>query len=159
MGSSLSFFAGETDDVQLLAFIREQGLHLVPPKVAYSGTFPPVDAAAYPFCYISLSEHSKLTPCGKGKDTISNAIDPLVELLRSYKKGETLVAGRIFWSDDVKDLATKSKPVYGAVTKWMKKNWKLRDSDGYYIGPRAAAFAESGGSLSYVPSGVTVQHR
>ena len=92
-----------------------------------------------------------MTPCRKKKDMISDAIDPLVELLRFYQKGEALVAGRIFWSDDVKDLATKTKPIYASVTKWIKKNWKLKDSDGYYIGPCASRFADNAGSLVYVP--------
>jgi len=159
MGSSVSFFSYESDDEELLKVIRGLGFHVVPPSVHFPITFPPVDAAACPFCFISILDRSRLTPCGKNKDMISDAIDPLVELLRSYKKGDTLVAGRVFWSDDVRDLAVKTKPVYLAVTKWIKKNWSLRDSDGYYIGPSAAAFAESGGSLAYVPIGVNVQQR
>jgi len=157
MGKNTAFFAGPSDDAALIAVIAEFGYHIVPPITTVSRPYPPRDPSRHPFSYLSLVEESKLHPYGNPSVKISHAVDPLLTLMRSCEKDGALVAGQLLWTDDNKDRASQTKPIFSVISKWIKSHWLLRDSDGYFIGPEANKMESSGVPLLYVPAGVTVK--
>lgn len=153
MGSSTSFYCGPADNAALEGFASSIGLLLVPPL---PGTGVPENPADGPFCYLSVLQEDKLSPYGEGIMKVSPAVDPLLGLLRSYVKGPYLVAGQLFWSNDVPELAKITKPYYAKMVGWMRKEWEKYGD--VYIGPEARVRLDEGVErVNILPASATMK--
>jgi hypothetical protein len=145
MGSSVPFYAAPEDDGQLVGYAESLGLVLVPPVLpdgelsASSCRDPNVHA----LCYLSVVGIRELHPYGSPPNRVSPATDALIEFHRSRLDSGTLTIGRIYWSDDVPELAKRTKPSFERLKKWMKATWQKRER--VFVGPAAARFQDGGG--------------
>lgn len=112
MGSSVEFFAGPADDIALCAEVKNFGLHLVTPWLDQLGRVDPEQPSKGAFWFLSFLPIEDLHPYGDPPVQISDATDPLIELLRSYYDPPFIIAGRLYWSDDVPALSRQTKPYY-----------------------------------------------
>ena len=154
------FFAGPDDDRAFREYGDSIGLSLIPPRIDRIGCVPVEGPGSASFWYFSNIRPQELHPYGDPKVKISDALDPLVQYSRSFYDPPNLIAGRIYWSNDVPELASRSKPIYSKLAAWIKKSWERRRQDGYYVGPQAKRLAdEEGIEFFYLPPGlqVTVQ--
>lgn len=160
MGSSIEFFAAPTDDRSLCEVARTLGLRLVTPWLDQLGTADTEEPSRGAFWYLSFLPVGDLHPYGDPPVQVSDATDPLIEFLRSYYVPPFLVAGRLYWADDVPALSRRTKPYFLKLARWIKSNWARRADDGYYVGPEAMRLiVEDLAQTTYVAPGVEVEHR
>lgn len=153
MGSSILFFSGRSDNDALQAFASSIGLSLVPLTL---DRCVPEDPAAGPFCFLSVLPTDKLSPYGVDMVNVSDATDPLIGFLRSYCKGPYLVAGHIYWSNDVPELSKVTRPYYNKLVRWIKKEWEKYGE--IYIGPEARACLDKGAEMvNILPGSATLE--
>lgn len=160
MGSSIQFFAGPADDRALCDAARAIGLSLLTPWLDQLDTADPDKPETGAFWYLSTVPTAGLHPYGSPPVQVSDATDPLIELLRGYYVPPFLVAGRLYCSDDVPALSRQTKPYFSRLARWVRSNWKRRTEDGYYIGPEAMRLvAEDQAQVAYIPPGVEIEQR
>ena len=160
MGSSIEFFAGPADDRALCAEARDSGLHLVPPWLDQLESADVDNPAKGPFWFLSFVPIRDLHPYGDPPVQVSDATDPLIELLRGYYDPPHLVAGRLYWSNDVPALSRQTKPHYTRLARWIRRSWMKRPEDGYFIGPDALQLiAKHGAKTTYLHPGVNIERR
>lgn len=139
MGSSIAFYCSNNDTKSLENFALSIGLTILGTTIDKE---VPASIEEGPYCYISVSEKSKLNPYGEQKNKISDATDPLIGFMRAYFKNPYLVIGHIYLSNDVPELHKVTKPYYSKLSKWVKSNWsKCGD---FYIGTEASLLIDSG---------------
>jgi hypothetical protein len=156
MGLGVPFFAGPGDDHSLRLFIESQGLLLIPMRVDLDPALV-TDARRYAAWFISFIPLMELHPYGK-LPRVNCATDPLIELQRSYYDPPLLVAGRLYWSDDVREFRELTKPYFVRVAEWIQKHWQKREEDDFFIGPDALRLvSEEGAKLVYFPPDVQVE--
>jgi hypothetical protein len=134
MGSSISFYCGKEDNLALEEQAKALGLFVVPMRLDRE---VPADPAQRPFCYLSLLPPEQLHPYGMPAVNVSEATDPMIELLRSYYLHPHLVSGRLYWSDDIKPLAALTKKPYTQLARWIRSNWRKLDGSSFFFGPEA----------------------
>jgi hypothetical protein len=144
MGSTIGFFCGHEDNAALQGFAESIGLEVIAPSIdkGLSG-----DAAEGPYCFLSTVPRQDLHPYGKPALRLSDARDPLMRFMRGYFKSPYLVAGHIYWSNDVPTLASQTKPYYQKMSKWIKDNWVILPGGGFYVGPQAKALLDNGAEM------------
>jgi hypothetical protein len=158
MGTSVMIFAGPKDDRALVEYAASLGLRLVPPRLDQVGTVAFEEPSQGPFWYLSFLPVENLHPYGNPPVKVGSATDPLIEFIRSYYEPPYLVAGRVYWSTDVPDLARQTKPHFTKLARWIRKHWKRRKEDGYYIGPDAQRLVEEGKAQPvYFPPGIEIK--
>lgn len=141
MGASIEFFAAAEDDRTLREFAASIGLDLV--SLLFEERSNDLsDAGLNPACYFCLGTSDELHPYGP-KRLISDATDPVIEFTRSVHDPPDLIAGRIYWSDDVEEFARLTKGPFRKLVSWIRRNWQRR-ADGYYAGPRALELVSTG---------------
>jgi len=141
MASSIGFYCGASDNEALEAYARSIGLVLVPLSIDK----PLVSSAdVAPFCFLSLVPASDLHPHGDPPVRITDARDPLIGFMRAYFKDPYLVAGHIHWSDDVRELAARTKPIFQKLASWVRKEWERLPGGGFYVGPEAEGLIRKG---------------
>lgn len=140
MGSSISFYCGPDDNLDLVNFIKSLDLSLV--GMSLNSIDVPYNPSDGPFCFLSFLKVDELHPYGEPPVDISDVTDPLIEFLRSYYEPPYLVSGRIYWSNDVRELAKLTKPYYKKLSDWIKKNWIKREDSSFYFGPEANRLVE-----------------
>ena len=160
MGSSVSFFAGHDDDVALREFAKSIGLILLHPYAPRMTEEKNQAAFDNPiqggfFSFLSLDAlHPRTNPPGE----LCEVIDPLIPYVRPYYAPPILVAGHLFWNTDVSELARQTKPYFQKLRRWVQSNWKMREEDGYYIGPQAQKILEEERArIAYLPPEVKVR--
>ena len=142
MGSSVAFYCGDSDIAALQEYALSLGLNIVPPTLDIGVSEDPSEG---PFCYLSVIPKDKLSPYGESAIKVSDATDPLIGFMRAYFKNPYLVLGHIYWSDDVPDLAKRTKPFYQKLVRWIQKEWgKFGD---FYIGPEAKSLFDKGAEM------------
>lgn len=139
---STGFYCGRRDYKDLESFATSISLYTVPASLDRPVSEDPSDG---PFCYLSPLPIDQLSSYGSPPVKLSDATDPLIGLLRSYRHGDHLVLGHIHWSNDVPDLAKITKPYYGKINRWIRKTWEKRG--GFYFGPEACELVDSGTRL------------
>lgn len=155
MGLSIYLFAGPTDSRCLCELCQSVGLRMYPILMNQPEMVPTDDPAARPFCFLSFLAREELHPYGN-PPRISDATDPLLELMFPYFKNNLLVIGRIFCSNDVPDLFRITKPWFRKLAKWIRGNWEKLPT-GQYVGPEAKSLLEAGAKLAYFPPGVPIE--
>jgi hypothetical protein len=145
MGSTVGFFCGQDDNAALEGFAESIGLAVISPSVDKA---LPGDAAEGPYCFLSAAPERDLHPYGKPAVRLSDARDPLMRFMRGYFKNPYLVAGHIYWSNDVPALAAQTKPYYQRLSKWIKENWILLPGGGFYVGPQAKMLLDKGAEMA-----------
>ena len=155
MGSSVGFYCGPTDIDALQGFAVSTGLHLVPMTIDKENVLAPGDG---PFCYLSLAPKSELHPFGKPPVKLTDAKDPMLGFVRAYFKNPYLVAGHIYWSNDVAALAAKTKPYFQKLRDWVEREWELLPGGGYYVGREAKELIAKGAQMvNELPGQATFQ--
>src|SRR5579864_8101199 len=142
MGSTVAFYCGPSDTEALQVFAVSLGLHLVPMTIDKDQVSAPKDG---PYCYLSLVPKAELHPFGKPPTRITATKDPLLGFMRAYFADPYLVLGHIQWSDDVRDLASRTKPYFQKLRDWISKEWKPYGN--LYIGPEANGLVAKGAQL------------
>ena len=156
MGASIEFFAGAGDDRALREQARLLGLQMVP--ILWEQRNESLeDPRVYSACYFSFRETEQLHPYGP-KSVVTDATDPVIEFTRSFFDPPHLVAGRVYWSDDVEDFGRETKAYFRKIVSWIRKNWRKRD-DGYYVGPEAEGLFVAGAIVAYVRSGTAIRRQ
>jgi|SRR6185369_123761 hypothetical protein len=155
MSSSIGFYCGTSDNDALEEYARSIGLVLVPPSID-KPSVPKADVG--PFCFLSLVPASDLHPYGDPPVRITDARDPLIGFMRAYFKNPYLVAGHIHWSDDVRELAARTKPKFQKLAGWVKKEWERLPGGGFYVGPEAKGLIEKGATMVNVLPGGASSH-
>ncbi len=154
MGNSIGFFCSNEDNFALQSFCESIGLILIAP------TFDKElnqDAATGPYCFLSTVEKQELHPFGEPKIRLTDAKDPIMRFLRGYYSAPYLVAGHVYWSNDVPNLAARTKPYHQKISKWIAKNWAVLPGGGFYLGPGAQALVEKGAEIvNMLPNQATV---
>lgn len=154
MGASIEFFAGPRDDQALRDYASTLGLQVIP--MLWDRRNDDIgDPGRYPACFFSFMPLSGLHP-HPTRGIITDATDPLIEFTRAFYTRPSLIAGRVYWSDDVEDFARQTRPYFRSLGGWIRRNWKKRD-DGYHIGPEAAVLVSDGATIAYVPPGTSVR--
>jgi hypothetical protein len=152
MGSSIGFFCGNADLKALRSFGESIGLIVIAPKFDKEIND---DASTGPYCFFSTVGKSELHPFGNPPVRLTDARDPIMRFMRGYFKAPYLVAGHVYWSDDVKELAAKTKPYFQKTSKWIKTNWELHPGGGFYIGPEAKSLIDTGSEMvNFLPGTV-----
>ena len=147
-------FGAKEDTRELTRFASTMGLRLLPFNIDQIGNPDMDDPEARPGCYLSYLPVEELHPYGEPPIKISDASDPLIQFLRPYYSRPYLVAGRIYWSDDAPEFEDLTKPYYNKLQRWVRKNWKKREEDGYYVGPEAERLIrDEGAKPVYFPPG------
>lgn len=144
MGSSVSFYCGPEDTKALVEYAESLGLSLI--GMTLDRLEVERDPKRGPFCYLSFLNVGDLHPYGTPAINISDATDPLIELLRSYYDPPYLVSGRIYWSNDVPEFAKRTKPYFVKLKKWVQQNWAKRPDSAFYFGPEANLLVEEEGA-------------
>ena len=99
---------------------------------------------------------SALHPYGNPPVRITDARDPVLRFIRPYFSNPFLVVGHIYWSNDVPELAQRTKPHYQRMVRWIRKEW-VKDGD-FYIGPEADQLVQRGAQLvNAIPEQATFQ--
>jgi hypothetical protein len=156
MGSSVSFYTAKSDNLALTGFSRSLGLHLVPPRVGQ--TVNEDDPADGPYCRLSLVPLNQLRPFDVPPVHLGSPADPTLEFLRSYYKPPYLISGRIYWSNDVAEIARITKPAYSSLARWIRKHWSKRPDSAFYFGPAAIKLVDEEGAIhTTFPPDLTVQ--
>ena len=149
MGRSVYFFCTAADNQLLSEEAIRVGLRMYPILMSQEEIQTSDDPIDGPFCYLSVVPRSETHPYGD-PPIIGPATDPLLDSMRAYYKPPTLVMGRIYWSDDVPELAKITKPYFLKLFKWIKKQWH-RNADGQYMGWEAKKLHDSGqAQLAYL---------
>ncbi len=155
MGLSIYLFAGPADYKAFSGHCRSIGLKFYPILANMPEEHLTDDPAQYPFAYLSVHPMEALHPYGN-PSVIGSATDPLLELMKPYLKGNTLVIGRLYCSDDVPEFYAVTRPIFSKLAKWIKKDWR-RLPTGQYCGPEADSLMNTGATLAYFPPGPTGQ--
>jgi hypothetical protein len=154
MGSSVSFYCGPDDHKALFEFALSIGLHLIPPDDSRPISDNPKEG---PFCYLSHSQLSELVPYGPHR-RYTYATHPLIEFLRAYYDPPYLVSGRLYWSNDVRDLASVTKPYFIRLARWVRTNWQKVEKHAFYFGPQAQLLFRAQGAIPRTfPLGVEIE--
>lgn len=148
MGNSVGFYCSSSDCKALQQYAVSIGLSVVPPILGNSVSDDPELGS---FCYLSVIAENELTPYGSPPVKISDATDPLIGFMRAYYKHPYLVLGHIYWSNDVPDLAKKTRSFYQKLAKWIKGNWEKYGD--FYIGPEAKELFNKGAKMVNVLPG------
>ena len=160
MGKNIAYFASAEDDRALRAHIASIGLSILPASLKLldnGGVYPPPDDPTMGG-YLSFRPIEELHPYGSPAVRISDATDPLIQFTRAYYRKPYLVAGRIYWSNDVPELASLTRDYFKQLAKWVRENWVKRTSDGYFFGPNALRLAENAATIvTYFPPAVTIE--
>src|SRR5207302_1357834 len=101
MAQCIYLFAGPSDNRALSEYVLSLDLRMYPILIQQPEFSVADDPVAYPFSFLSPTKREHLHPYGNPL-RISDATDPLIELMRPYLKDNTLVIGRLYCSDDVK---------------------------------------------------------
>lgn len=148
MGSSIGFFAAESDTAELQRFVESLSLTLVAPLISNKVAPNPADG---PFCYLSPVGNEALHPYGSPAVKVSDATDPLLVYIRSFTKENCVVLGQLHWTNDVPNLAKITAPYYKKIAAWIRKNWR-KEGD-FYLGPQAEIMVKNGSQLVGFPPG------
>ena len=157
MAQCIYLFAGPSDNRALSEYVLSLDLRMYPILIQQPEFSVADDPVAYPFSFLSPTKREHLHPYGNPL-RISDATDPLIELMRPYLKDNTLVIGRLYCSDDVKTFFTVTKPYFAKIAEWIRNQWH-RLPTGQYIGPEAQCLMEGGVQLAFFPPGVPVERR
>jgi hypothetical protein len=132
MGSTIGFFCGNDDHQALQNYAESLGLQVIAPLFDVDSAGDAVDG---PFCYLSAVSKAELHPFGNPANRLTDARDPILTFMRGYFKSPYLVAGHIYWSDDVATLAAITKPYFHKLSKWIRQNWEVLPGGGGLLGP------------------------
>jgi hypothetical protein len=139
MASSIGLFADLEDYRALLDYAQSIGLHLVmDPNEA-----PTADPSVKPFCYLSPQPEAQLHTLGN-PPRYSYGLDPLLLFMRPYYQKPYLVAGFVQWSTDNEKFAAVTKSPFQKLKRWITKEWRKPEGEGFYSGPRALELAAQG---------------
>jgi hypothetical protein len=155
MGSSIGFYCGPLDIGDLESFARSIDLHLIAPRMDAEDVLPPENG---PFRYLSVVPKSELHPFGMPPVNITDARDPIMRFMRGYFENPYLVAGHLYWSNDVRPLAAVTKPYFEKLRRWIKGRWERLPGGGFYIGPEAKALVSKGATMVNVLPGSAESH-
>jgi len=157
VGRSVMFFAGPNDDCRIRERAGSLGLSVIPPRIDRIGLEPLDGPGSASFWYFSCVAPQELHPYGEPKVRLSDALDPLIQYSRSVYDPPNLIAGRIYWSDDVPEMAAKTKRAFSQLAAWIRRSWERRKQDGYFVGPHANQLAEEEGvNFLYLPPDVEI---
>jgi hypothetical protein len=82
----------------------------------------------------------------------------LINFTRSYYDPPYLIAGRLHWSDDVEEFGGLTRPYFRTLGSRVRRHWRRRPEDGFYIGPDAERLVrEEGAQLAYMPPGTPIE--
>ena len=155
--SRVSFYAGPADNRALTDFAKSIGLLLLSTKLG--GTVDEDDSTAFPGCILSLVPASELRLLGKPPIYLGYPGDPVIAVLRSYCEPPYLVSGNIFWEDYGTEGTALTKPYFGKLSRWIRKNWSKRPDHAFYFGPDAARMVDEEGVIpSSLPPGLEIQY-
>ncbi len=153
MGSRILFVAGPQDMKELNAFVRSLGMYLVPPgpNIEYSD-----DETVLGRCYISPVPKEQLQAWGHKTLWFQETLDPILSFNRSVYRPPYIRPGDIYWNNDNRDNAAKTKDTFRKISKWVRKNWSKPEGDDWHFGPEARhlVFEKGIEATSMVP-GVT----
>jgi hypothetical protein len=157
MGKNISIFTGAQDDRDLRQYIRSVGLHLVPLRVDLDPALVE-DPGSYTGWFISFLPPDQLHPYGASPVRIGPATDPLIDFTRSYYAPPYLIAGRLYWHGGNNEFARLTAPYFRILGSWVRRHWRRRPEDGFYIGPDAERLVrEEGAQLAYLPPGTPIE--
>ena len=139
MGSSISFFASNQDQLDLEAYARSIGLYVLDFFINREVTPNPADG---PGCLFSKYPIEHLHPYGDPPIQIAEVIDPMLSVRRAYYKDGYLVLGAVRWNNDNKKVGAEILPYYRKIQRWIRKNWSKYGD--FYMGPEASKLVEKG---------------
>jgi hypothetical protein len=77
--------------------------------------------------------------------------------MRSYRDPPDLIAGRLYWSDDVPEFARETNPTFEKLRRSLRSNWTRREVDGFFVGPEAAELERAETRLVSLPRNVRIE--
>ena len=155
MTSQVVYFADPEENACLLEYAESIGLIPVAPLLGRE--IDRINPASGPFIYLSAVPIDELHPYGPEKNKITDAIDPILPLIRSYVDGHSLVAGNLMWVDDVPEVARFSKKYFGKLKRWIQRHFS-HIGNGIYKSDGAGIMEASGMKLTSIPPSAKVEY-
>ena len=150
MGSTFLYFAGPEDQKAMDEFIRSLGMHIVPPNPKFEYSDDPTVMAG---CWISPVPASELRLPEKPPIMYSDVLDSIISYRRCRYTPPYLQTGDVYWNNDVRELASQTRPTYQKIARWVRKHWTKPEGYDQYYSPEAMqlVFEEGVEATSLLP--------